>query len=209
MIGDTILFERTRLGLTQEKLSDYLHLTKATISKWENNQAKPDIDYLILMAKLFDMTLDELVGFQKTLTDSKRGHLFEQLRGQIDQQNGTEFFHNIQDLAKHYINDNKTLLLLVQLVLSNPAQIDSNPWSLELINRIISKTTVESELQSAIMLKVVILFQQKNTMILSHFIRIVLINLVRSYFWPIASLLRGKQGKQNKSYKLKFTSKFC
>lgn len=92
MIGDTILFERTRLGMTQEKLSDYLHLTKATISKWENNQAKPDIDYLILMAKLFDMTLDELVGFQKTLTDSERGHLFEQLRGQIDQQNGTEFF---------------------------------------------------------------------------------------------------------------------
>ncbi|MBW7798071.1 helix-turn-helix domain-containing protein [Streptococcus thermophilus] len=162
MIGDTILFERTRLGMTQEKLSDYLHLTKATISKWENNQAKPDIDYLILMAKLFDMTLDELVGFQKTLTDSERGHLFKQLRGQIDQQNGTEFFQNIQDLAKHYINDNKTLLLLVQLVLSNPAQIDSNPWSLELINRIISKTTVESELQSAIMLKVVILFQQKK-----------------------------------------------
>ncbi|MGX9844264.1 helix-turn-helix domain-containing protein [Streptococcus iniae] len=162
MIGDTILFERTRLGMTQEKLSDYLHLTKATISKWENNQAKPDIDYLILMAKLFDMTLDELVGFQKTLTDSERGHLFEQLRGQIDQQNGTEFFQNIQDLAKHYINDNKTLLLLVQLVLSNPTQIDSKPWSLELLNRIISKTTVESELQSAIMLKGVILFQQKK-----------------------------------------------
>lgn len=122
MIGDTILFERTRLGMTQEKLSDYLHLTKATISKWENNQAKPDIDYLILLAKLFDMTLDDLAGFQKTLSDSERGQLFEQLRGKIDQQDESEFFRDIQDLAKHYINDYKTILLLVQLVLSNPAK---------------------------------------------------------------------------------------
>lgn len=209
MIGDTILFERTRLGMTQEKLSDYLHLTKATISKWENNQAKPDIDYLILMAKLFDMTLDELVGFQKTLTDSERGHLFEQLRGQIDQQNGTEFFHNIQDLAKHYINDNKTLLLLVQLVLSNPAQIDSNPWSLELINRIISKTTVESELQSAIMLKVVILFQQKKYDDIIALYQNRPYKLGEELFLANSFAAKGKQSKQNKFYKLKFTSKFC
>lgn len=162
MIGDTILFERTRLGMTQEKLSDYLHLTKATISKWENNQAKPDIDYLILLAKLFDMTLDDLAGFQKTLSDSERGQLFEQLRGKIDQQDESEFFRDIQDLAKHYINDYKTILLLVQLVLSNPGQEDSKPWALEMLNRIISHMTVETELQSAIMLKVVLLFQQKK-----------------------------------------------
>lgn len=162
MIGDTILFERTRLGMTQEKLSDYLHLTKATISKWENNQAKPDIDYLILMAKLFDMTIDDLVGFQQILSDFERAKLFEKLREKIEQQNENEFFQDIQDLAKHYINDNKTLLLLVQLVLSNPNQSDSKQWSLEMLNRIISNTAFETELQSAIMLKVVILFEQKK-----------------------------------------------
>lgn len=162
MIGDTIFLERTRLGMTQEKLSDYLHLTKATISKWENNQAKPDIDYLILLAKLFDMTLDDLVGFQKTLTDFERTELFDQLKEKINQTEELEFFQEIEELSKHYINDFKTLLMLVQLVLSNPNQLDTKVWSLEMLNRIISKTTIESDLQSAMMLKVVILFQQEK-----------------------------------------------
>lgn len=162
MIGDRIFLERTRLGMTQEKLSDYLHLTKATISKWENNQAKPDIDYLILLAKLFDMTLDDLVGFQKTLTDSERVHLVEQVKQKLNQPSQEAFFQEIEELSKHYINDNKTLLVLVQLALSNSIQGNSNNWSLDILNRVIRQTNKESELQSAMTLKVAILFQEEK-----------------------------------------------
>lgn len=162
MIGDTIFLERTRLGMTQEKLSDYLHLTKATISKWENNQAKPDIDYLILLAKLFDMSLDDLVGFQKTLSDSERSALFHQLKKEMNHMSDDDVVKKAEELSKQHISDFKTLLILIQLVLSNTKQVNNNPWLLDILNRIISKTTVESDLQAAIMLKVVILFQNKD-----------------------------------------------
>lgn len=80
MLGENIYLQRTQIGMTQENLSDYLHLTKTTISKWENNQAKPDIDYLILMANLFDISLDDLVGYQKTLSDDQRNQLIKDLK---------------------------------------------------------------------------------------------------------------------------------
>ncbi|HHU5067431.1 TPA: helix-turn-helix domain-containing protein, partial [Streptococcus agalactiae] len=35
MLGENIYLQRTQIGMTQENLSDYLHLTKTTISKWE------------------------------------------------------------------------------------------------------------------------------------------------------------------------------
>lgn len=53
---------RRRKCLTQEKLADFLHVDQSAISDWENNITMPSIDYLIELAKLFELTLDELVG---------------------------------------------------------------------------------------------------------------------------------------------------
>ena len=42
-------------------------ITSQAVSKWENNSAVPELDKLIKMAQIFDITLDELVtGEQKS-----------------------------------------------------------------------------------------------------------------------------------------------
>lgn len=64
-IAKNIKFYRKQLGLTQSELASYLHGKKSLVSNYENEYSTPDIYTLCLLAELFDVTLDELVEFQK------------------------------------------------------------------------------------------------------------------------------------------------
>lgn len=56
-----LLALRKKKGLSQEFLADKLFVSRQTISKWENGETTPDLDNLINLAALFEITLDELV----------------------------------------------------------------------------------------------------------------------------------------------------
>lgn len=53
---------RKQNALSQEELAEKLNVTRQTISKWELGQSKPDMDKLIELSKLFEMSLDELTN---------------------------------------------------------------------------------------------------------------------------------------------------
>ena len=61
-LGKRIVYHRKRLGLTQDKLAERLGVTAQAVSKWENDQACPDISTLPRLAALFGVTTDELLG---------------------------------------------------------------------------------------------------------------------------------------------------
>lgn len=46
---------------TQIQLAEAIFVSKKTISNWENERTVPDIESLIRLAKLFDLSLDELL----------------------------------------------------------------------------------------------------------------------------------------------------
>jgi len=56
---------RKSKGMTQEEVADKLHVSSQAVSKWENDASYPDIDGLLALADLFDVTVDELVGKSK------------------------------------------------------------------------------------------------------------------------------------------------
>ncbi|MGX6979900.1 helix-turn-helix domain-containing protein [Vagococcus elongatus] len=47
--------------LSQEALAEKIYVTRQTISKWENDKTYPDLQNLIALSILFDISLDELV----------------------------------------------------------------------------------------------------------------------------------------------------
>lgn len=49
-------------GYTQEQLAGALHVSKATISHYELGTSTPNIDLMIQMADIFDVSLDYLMG---------------------------------------------------------------------------------------------------------------------------------------------------
>lgn len=65
-IGEQIAFLRKQKGFTQEELANALGVTNQAVSKWESSQCCPDIQLLPHMAKLFDVSVDELLGYKKT-----------------------------------------------------------------------------------------------------------------------------------------------
>ncbi|MCG1010552.1 helix-turn-helix transcriptional regulator [Salinicoccus sp. ID82-1] len=52
---------RQRDGYSQEELAHKLYVSRQTISNWENSHSYPDIQTLLMMSVLFDVSLDNLV----------------------------------------------------------------------------------------------------------------------------------------------------
>ena len=56
---------RKERNLTQEELADRLGVSRQAVSRWEMGTARPEIDNLTAMSRIFGLTLDELVTGEK------------------------------------------------------------------------------------------------------------------------------------------------
>ncbi|MEA4833513.1 MAG: helix-turn-helix transcriptional regulator [Oscillospiraceae bacterium] len=63
-INEQIAFLRKQKGMTQEELAHSLGVTNQSVSKWESAQCCPDIQLLPELAKIFDVSIDELMGYK-------------------------------------------------------------------------------------------------------------------------------------------------
>ena len=52
---------RKQKGLSQEELANRLNVSRQTISKWEIGDSTPDMEKLIAISDLFEISLDELI----------------------------------------------------------------------------------------------------------------------------------------------------
>ncbi len=68
-LGENIYKFRSANNMSQGDLADALAVSRQSVSKWENNNAVPELDKLIKMAELFGISLDELVGQQSSASD--------------------------------------------------------------------------------------------------------------------------------------------
>ena len=60
-IGEQIQNIRIEKGLTQERLAEMLEVSRQSVSKWELGQAVPDVDKIIRMSELFDVSTDKIL----------------------------------------------------------------------------------------------------------------------------------------------------
>ncbi len=60
-LGDKIILQRKNMGLSQESLAEKLGVSRQAVSKWESLISKPEIDKVILMSELFNVTTDYLL----------------------------------------------------------------------------------------------------------------------------------------------------
>ena len=67
--GEKIYELRTKKNLSQGDLADRLDVSRQSVSKWENNTAVPDLDKLIKLCDVFEISLDELTGREKIERD--------------------------------------------------------------------------------------------------------------------------------------------
>ncbi len=74
-IGEKIKEYRQKSRMTQEQLASYLNITFQTVSKWETGVSNPDLSLIIPIAKLFHISVDELLGVYDVESDKRYDEL--------------------------------------------------------------------------------------------------------------------------------------
>lgn len=69
---------RKQKGFSQEELANRLNVSRQTISKWEVGESTPDMEKLVAISDLFEVSLDELV-LDKTPEEPVKAESSEQI----------------------------------------------------------------------------------------------------------------------------------
>ena len=64
---DVILALRTKNGLSQDELAEKIHVTRQAVSRWETGETIPNTETLKLLSKLFDVSINTLLGSPRQL----------------------------------------------------------------------------------------------------------------------------------------------
>lgn len=64
---DVIFQLRTKNGLSQDKLAESVHVTRQAVSRWETGETVPNTETLKLLSKLFDVSINTLLGSPRHL----------------------------------------------------------------------------------------------------------------------------------------------
>ena len=79
-IGKNIKKLREKKSITQEKLANYLGVTPQAISRWESGTGYPDIELLPAIAQVFSVTVDYLLGVDKTEKDKRLEEIYNEIK---------------------------------------------------------------------------------------------------------------------------------
>lgn len=69
-LGEKIKEQRTAHGLSQETLAEAMGVSRQAVTKWEADQSAPSSEKLITLAKLFHISLDELISNEITSSET-------------------------------------------------------------------------------------------------------------------------------------------
>ena len=102
-IANRLVKLRKEKGLSQEQLAEELGISRQAVSKWERAESSPDTDNLICLAKLYNMSLDDLLMTEDDLETIKE----EQVK------NNNESFFNINSKGIHIKDENDEVKISV------------------------------------------------------------------------------------------------
>ncbi len=64
---DVLLELRTKHGFSQDDLAEKVHVTRQAVSRWENGDTTPNTETLKLLSKLYDVSINTLLGSPRQL----------------------------------------------------------------------------------------------------------------------------------------------
>lgn len=73
--GERLKQLRRNKNINQDQLAEYLNVSQTTIANYESNRRSPSIDYLVKIARYFNVSIDYLVGYNavKNKDDKAKG----------------------------------------------------------------------------------------------------------------------------------------
>ena len=125
-IGEVIKKHRKEKDMTQEEVAKRLGVTAPAVNKWEKGSTMPDIGLLSPLARLFGISVDELLSHKEELTDVQANEIAEELYEKLKTEDYDTVFLWAKAQVEQYPNS-MTLLLWTTQMLDSYRNMEETP----------------------------------------------------------------------------------
>ena len=128
--GENLKRLRKARELTQEALADCLGVSFQTVSKWERGETYPDVTALPTIADLFGVTVDELLGADRSKREEKIGYYLA-LYDNMTLKNVSAVFREYRKAVKEFPNEYAILVRYMELLQTEQKYPDVEEYSVQ------------------------------------------------------------------------------
>ena len=136
---------RKQIGVTQEQIADYIGVSRAAVSKWEKGLSYPDITLLPKLATYFNVSIDELLGYEPQLTKERIEKIYAKLAKQFSEKAFEEVEQEIEQLIAEYYACFPLVMKMAQLYLNYYSKSTNPTVILQRIEQLCSRVKELSE----------------------------------------------------------------
>lgn len=101
-LKEKIILHRHKANITQDQLANHMGVSKSSISKWETGNSYPDIELLPKLATLFNISVDELIGYEPQLSQSTINRIYHELADEMAEDPLVALQHCEEYVKKYY-----------------------------------------------------------------------------------------------------------
>lgn len=112
IISERIKELRNQNNISQQKLADLLNLTQQAIQKWERGKSEPNIEAIIKMSKIFNVTVSYLILGAEEIESNitkKEKRILKAYRTKQDLQNAVDILLQIDKIEDEHIEEVKII----------------------------------------------------------------------------------------------------
>ncbi|EKU94338.1 transcriptional repressor DicA [Alloiococcus otitis] len=126
---------RQKKGINQEELANFIGVSKASVSKWERGHSFPEITFLPLLASYFDITIDELMGYEPQMSKENIRTLYLKCAKDFTELPFQDVFSYCETVIKKYYSCYPLLFQMANLYLNNSNLAGSKEKQLQVLSR--------------------------------------------------------------------------
>lgn len=101
-IGSVLIEHRHKRGITQDELAGFMGVSKASVSKWETGTTYPDITLLPRLASFFNISIDQLMGYEPQMNGKEIRSLYRQLCAAFSTLPFDQVMEQCREIVKKY-----------------------------------------------------------------------------------------------------------
>lgn len=132
-LGAVLMQNRRRLGITQDKLAEFLGVSKGAVSKWETEATLPDITLLPRLAAFFNISIDELLGYEPMMTKEEIRKVHRKLSAEFYFRPFSEVVDHCREITEKYFSCFPLLFQIASLYVNHHALANTKEEGLHIL----------------------------------------------------------------------------
>jgi len=132
-IAKAIVNRRREKGITQDELANHIGVSKASVSKWETGQSYPDITFLPQLAAYFNISIDDLMGYEPQMGKEDIRKLYLRLSADFTVKPFDEVLGHCREITKKYFSCFPLLFQISALLVNNSMETGDMDKTLSVI----------------------------------------------------------------------------